>query len=271
MTEDEWNQHCSRVTEMMEKYVTQFVTPLSMSEQFGSGTAWGSGTYIQGSQDTWILTAAHVLQNFPPNGRLAHLPKPGGQYNAAFGTPVVAPWPIDAAALPVPPRPDNLPDTSRIVSKSSIAQSYQASNEELLFWIGFPGYDAERNDPRTFQKLRVSYYEQLTTPAKPMLTQAIDSNQIQASNFNPNVHIGVHYPQVATRAKDGETVPLPNAAGMSGSALWDTKFVACALAGRPWHPEMAQICGIVWAVLDKPEVIFVTKIEHVRSALPNVF
>lgn len=212
-----------------------------------------------------------MLGNLPPNGRLAHLPKPGGQYNAAFGTPEVAKSPIDAAAIPVYPHPDYLPTASRIVPQSSIAQSYQAINEELLFWIGFPGYALERNDPKTPQKLRVSMYEQLTIPAKPMLTQAIDSNQIQVSNFNPAIHIGVHYPQAATRVKDGETVALPNPAGMSGSALWDTKFTACAMAGKPWHPEMAQICGIVWAVLDNPEVIFVTKIEHVRSTLTNVF
>lgn len=43
MTKDEFDQHCARVTEMMEEYVAQFVTPLSMSDQFGSGTAWGQG------------------------------------------------------------------------------------------------------------------------------------------------------------------------------------------------------------------------------------
>lgn len=114
-------------------------------------------------------------------------------------------------------------------------------------------------------------YNQLTTPAKPMLSQELNGRLISASNFDANKHIGVHYPQAATRATDGQTVALPNAAGMSGSTLWDTKFIACAQNGTPWNPEMAQICGVVWAVLDNPEVVFVTKIEHVRSSLPEVF
>lgn len=271
MTVDEWNRDCARVTQLMEKHVTQFVTPLSMSKEYGSGTAWGSGTYIEGAELTWILTAAHVITNLPSTGRLAHLPTPGAEYNAALGTPEMAPWPIDAAALPVYPDPAFLPAASRIVAKSSIAPSYQAVDEELLFWIGFPGYVLERNDPTIPDTLRTSMFGQLTTPCKPMLTQAFDTDAISASNFDPDKHIAVHYPQAATRAKDGQTVPLPKANGMSGSALWDTKFLACALEGKPWDPNRAQICGVVWAVLDNPEVIFVTKIEHVRSALPRVF
>ncbi len=271
ITDDEWNKYCARVTQMMTEHVAQFVTPLSMSEEFGSGTAWGTGTYIQGKDEVWILTAAHVITGVPANGRLAHLPEPGGDYNAALGKPAIAPLSIDAAALPVFPDSAYMPKANRVVAMSSIASKYEAVDEELLFWTGFPGYTVDRNDPRLGDKLRVSMFEQLTTPAKPMLSQALDSNLISASNFDANLHIGVHYPQAAIRATDGQTVALPNAAGMSGSALWDTKFIRCSLTQTPWFPEMAEICGVVWAVLDNPEVVFVTKIEHVRSGIPSVF
>lgn len=266
----EWDAHCARVTRNMQEHVAAFVTPLSMSEERESGTAWGSGTYVGGFEQPWILTAAHVLQNVPEGGRLAHLPSPGGEYIASIGPAAIAPWPIDAAALPVQPR-EFWPTPDRVVPLDRIDQSFQAHEEEVLFWMGFPGYRVERNDPRLPDRLRVSMYGQLTTPMKPMLSQAINAQSISASNFDPSIHIGVHYPQNATRESDGEVVPLPNAAGMSGSALWDTKFVACALEGIPWHPSMARICGVVWAVLDNPEVVFVTKIEKIRSALTGVF
>lgn len=271
VTKEKWNQDCAHVTQMMEMHVAKFVTPLAMSEEHGSGTAWGTGTYIQGTEHVCVLTAAHVIENLPPNGRLAHLPREGAEYNAAFGTPAIAPWPVDAAALPIYPDPAFLPNAGSIVSNDSIAQRYDAIDKELLFWMGFPGYTLERNDPTHPKNLRSSIFEQLTTPMKPMLTQAIDSAAIVASNFNSSQHIAVHYPQMATRASDGETVVLPNAAGMSGSALWNTKFRECSLAGTPWSPEMAEICGIVWAVLNKPEAIFVTKIEYVRAGLLNIF
>ena len=271
ITPAEWTEHCARVTRMMQTNVAAFLTPLSMSEEFGSGTAWGSGTYITGPDQTWILTAAHVVDNVPLNGRLAHLPSPGGQYSASLGKPVIAPWPIDAAALPVYPRAEFMPAPDRIVPADRISAAFEAQKEELLFWMGFPGYRAERNDPRLPDKLRVSMYGQLSTPMQPMLAQATDASSISASNFDPRRHVAVHYPETATRERDGQLVALPNAAGMSGSALWDTKFLACCLQGKPWDPSMSKICGVVWAVLDKPEVVFVTRIEDVRAALPGVF
>lgn len=271
-TPEEWENHCARVTLEMGEYVAQFATPLTMSEEHGSGTAWGSGTYIEGPDLTWILTAKHVLDSVPNGGRLAHLPWDGAEYNAAFGEAIVTLPEIDAAALPIYPDKRFLPPAERIVKPSSIATNYAPVSEELLFWYGFPGYRLERNDPRLKDKLITTLGNHIEIRGKPMLSQAIDPNvKISASNFDPALHVAVHYPTTATRAKDGEQVPLPNAAGMSGSALWDTKFVECALAGKPWSPEMAQICGVVWAVLNNPEVVFVSKIEHVRTGLPRLF
>lgn len=267
-----WDSHFARVTLEMGDYVRQYATPLSMSEEYGSGTAWGSGTYIEGATLTWVLTAEHVLSNLPTGGRLAHVPDDGGQYNAAFGKPAVAPWPVDAAALPIYPDPQYLPAAHRIVRKSSIEINYAPVNDELLFWYGFPGYTVERNDPRLRDKLRDSKFGQLTTPGQPMLSQELaPGTQFSSTNFDPALHVAIHYPIAATRASDGEIVPLPNAAGMSGSALWDTKFVSCALEGKPWSPDMARVCGVVWAVFDNPDVVFVTKIEHVRTGLVDVF
>ncbi len=272
ITNTEWEKDCAEVTLKMSNYVGGFAAPLSMSEEYGSGTAWGSGTYIEGPSLTWILTAEHVVSNVPPGGRLAHLPQDGEKYNAAFGEPVIARWPVDAAALPIYPKGPFLPPPERIVRAASIAGSYSPVDEELLFWYGFPGYKVERNDPRIKDKLIVSYFNHLTIPGMPMLSQAIGQHvRLAASNFDAAFHVAVDYPVDATRVRDGEIVPLPNAAGMSGSALWDTKFVACQLEGKPWHPELAQICGVIWAVFDNPDVVFVTKIEHVRAGLPGVF
>lgn len=272
MDADEWERHCARVTRDMTGFVQPFAAPISMSEEDGSGTAWGSGTYFKGSNDTWILTAEHVISDVPTGGRLAHLPVDGGDYNAAFGKAEIAAWPIDAAGLPIYPDQRFLPPPSRITGPSTIADRYSPVEEELLFIYGFPGYNVERNDPRLRDKLVVSRFNHLTIPGKPLLTQAvITTENIRATNFDPTYHVAIHYPQAGTSASTGDVSPLPNAAGMSGCALWDTKFVACASQGIPWSPSFAQICGVVWAVLDDPEVIFATKIEHVRAALPAIF
>lgn len=272
ITNEHWARNCARVTLEMSDYVRRFATPLTMSEEHGFGTAFGSGTYVQGTSLTWILTAEHVLSKVPAGGRLAHLPKDGQEYNAALGTPVVAPPPIDAAGLPIHPDPRFLPSSTRVVQQSSIAKKYSPVAEELLFWYGFPGYRLDRNDQLLDSKLWKSTFQDLSIPGKPMLTQAIANElHVSASNFNPALHAAVHYPAAATRALDGKMIALPKADGMSGSALWDTKFLACALEGKPWGPDMAEICGVVWGVFDNPDVVLVTKIEHVRAALPDVF
>jgi hypothetical protein len=273
MNQSAWAQLCADVTQRMSKHVANFVTPLTMSEEHGSGVAWGSGTYIQGAQHVWVLTAGHVLMDVPEGGRLAHLPVPDGEYNAAFGTPEVKGGLEDVAALPVHPDPKVLPATGRILPPSAIAQRFEADEEELLFWMGFPGYAVNRDELPTPASRRVSMYEQLSTPWKPMLMQAIkDIASVTHSAFDSTKHIAVHYPERGTRASDGQEVPLPHPKGMSGSALWDTKAVGSMKNGIQWRPEMAKVCGVVWgAPPEKPLAIFATKIEHVRRGLPNVF
>lgn len=65
----------------------------------------------------------------------------------------------------------------------------------------------------------------------------------------------------------GPAEELPNPQGMSGSLLWDTKFVASMSTGRKWNPELAMVCGLIWGAYRSPEAIVATKIEHLRSAL----
>lgn len=273
MNQAVWGQLCSDVTTRMSKYVANFVTPLSMSKEYGSGVAWGSGTYIKGAQHVWVLTAGHVVMEVPAGGRLAHLPVPDGEYNGAFGTPEVKGGAEDVAALPVYPDPKFLPAPGRVLPQSAIAQCFEADEDELLFWIGFPGHAVNRDDLATPATLRVSMYEQLSTPWKPMLMQAIkDVASVTHPAFNSTKHVAVHYPERGTRASDGQDVPLPHPKGMSGSALWNTRVIASMKAGIRWEPEMSEVCGVIWgAPPEKPLAVFATKIEHVRGGLPNVF
>ena len=266
-----WEMQCADVTQRMSEYVSSFVTPLSMSMAQDSGVAWGSGTYIQGPDAVWILTAGHVITDVPKDGRLAHLPIPGGEYNAALGLPTLIGGAIDAGALPVYPSPQLLPAPERVVPSSGIAPAFRAVDEELFFWIGFPGHTAHRDDLTSGQTLRVTMFNQLYTPWKPMLMQGIKVGDITHPAFDATKHVGIHYPLKGTRSSDGKEIDLPHPKGMSGSALWDTKYVASFDASVEWKPEMAEICGVIWGALDNPYAVLATKIEHIRGTLPDVF
>lgn len=267
---DNWDQICALVNAEMAAYVGNFATPLTMSEQYGFGEAWGTGTYVRGPDAIWILTAAHVITDVPAGGRLAHLPVSGGQYNAALGTPELRRYPVDIGALPILPKPEFLPPAHRVVEPGSIAPCFRAVDDEFLFWRGFPGYRSERRDPLLRKDLITSSFRQLDMRSLPMLSQRQPDVDITHTSFDKRYHVGAHYPGVAKRARDYADVPLPNAKGMSGSALWDTKFRWALQSDVEWHPGLAEICGVIWAVLENPEVVLATRIEHARTDLGGV-
>jgi len=266
---DEWERYCALVTSDMAEYVKQYVTPLSMSREPGSGVAWGTGSYVQGVDGTWMLTAAHVFGDVPAGARLAHLPAADGDYVAVQGTPQLKGRPVDVAAIPVRLPIEAL--TQTVVPPSCIAPHFRAEAQEVLFWLGFPGYSLERNDPVMEKSQRRTMYDHLYIPMKPLLSQAAPVDLVNYSGFDPTIHVAVHYPATGKSAVDNSSVAFPNAKGMSGSLLWDTKFVACWLADKQWSPELAEVCGVIWYMLDQPEVLLATKIEEVRRALPGVF
>jgi hypothetical protein len=277
MTKQEWDERCADVTNSMQKYVGLFVTPLSMSEQYGFGIAWGSATYVPGGDGyTYIMTASHCITDLPPSGKLAHLPMSdgdaGGHYVAATNMATLSTDDVDAAGIAIPPILPFQPFPQRIVPAASVGEKFCAVNGELLFWMGFPGYNLERNDPVVPDLLKKTVFGHLNLPMKPMLSQEIQSRFIHP-RFDASLHIAVHYPLDGKSAADNSSVRLPMPKGMSGSAIWDTKYVATLDAGGEWSPEQAEICGIVWSYIDDPGpgVVLATKIEHVRASIPNMF
>jgi hypothetical protein len=269
MTREEWEFHCSSVKDAMATYAKSFATPISMSEEQGHGIAWGTGSYVEGPSATYLVTAGHVFTDVPKGGRLAHLPVLGGDYIAVVEEPELSPWPVDAAAFAVPPLPVN--STLKAIPPESIGSLFSAVEGELLFWIGFPGYNLERQDALVEARRRRTWFGELETPGMPMLSQAERDWNGGHAAFDSDKHIALHYPSTAKRSVDSPPVAVLHPKGMSGSILWDTQFVRTFRAGGNWVPELAQVCGLVWAALDDPEVVLATKIEHLRSGLPALW
>jgi hypothetical protein len=53
--------------------------------------------------------------------------------------------------------------------------------------------------------------------------------------------------------KQGPAEDPPNAKGMSGSLLWDTKFVACANQRISWGRHLAKVCGLIRTAYRDPK------------------
>lgn len=265
MTSDEWNQCCADVASRMFEHVKQFVTPISASEEYGFGRAVGSGGYFEGADDTWLLTANHVVEEAAKLGVLAHLPNSGDNYSGINGQWMQAKWPVDAATVRVEVISPS--SSKKAIPKCRVSEQYSSAiKSELLFWIGFPGTTANRNDPVGPDKVRTSWFNQLDTPGLPFLSQAIQDYCLTHGAFDSNKHIAICYPSSAKRASDQSEIATPNPKGMSGSILWNTRYVEFMSQGKVWSPDDSTVCGLVWAALSEPEVILATNIEHLRAA-----
>ena len=55
---------------------------------------------------------------------------------------------------------------------------------------------------------------------------------------------------------------LPSPDGLSGSFLWDTKYVACG--GQNWDPTLAKVAGVIIGYEDAR--LIAVKVELARGA-----
>lgn len=256
-----WDQICSAVRDEMSGHAYQFATPLSFTEDLQFGRALGTGNYIEFNKTTYLMTNDHVVTE-ALGGHMAHLPGPTTDYTGC-GNPIMATgWPYDIALT----RVGELSGHRGVLKPSHFDQSFSPVEYELLFWLGYPGSKAGRHEGVTIHNIRHTWFGHLEMLAYPFLGQQTPVLG-PIPEFDPNVHVGLHYPSRAKRTADGDAVAVPNPRGMSGSLLWDTKLLACAAAGIEWRVEEARVCGLIWAAHKKPEIVVATKIEYVRRWL----
>ncbi len=84
--------------------------------------------------------------------------------------------------------------------------------------------------------------------------------------FSSRFHFGINYrPDLAKNVIGTKGLPLPP--GLSGSTVWNTRFVVAKMAGRPWTPDLAQVTGVVWGWPTDQGCLVATRAEYVRSFL----
>lgn len=264
--EAEWSAWCELVRDQMAGHVYPFVTPISLSVMEARGSALGTGNYVRVSGATYLLTNHHVIQE-GVGAHLGHLPGPTDEYVRMMHTIITAEWPIDMALMRLEEEWNGATKTAVPVSRFD--HRYAPVDGELLFYLGFPGTTATRLEtPIEGIHSRYTWHgAALENLAVPVLTQAFRDDPGPLEWYDPVYHVVVASPARAPRTAGGPLADLPNPKGMSGSLLWDTKFVACANAGMGWSPERARICGLLWAAQPRPEVAVATRVEHRRLVL----
>ena len=84
--------------------------------------------------------------------------------------------------------------------------------------------------------------------------------------FSCRFHLGVDYrPDLAKTVIGDKPLPLP--AGLSGSTLWNTRFVEAKMTKTPWAPELADVAGVIWGWPSAVGCLVATRAEYLRSFL----
>jgi hypothetical protein len=225
-----------------------FITPISRQAVAGIGELHGSGTFVALRGRPYILTNEHVVR-LGVGFRLAHFVG-GGRFVSPIDFPfIAAPAPIDAAIARV--LPEALVGGNRsVLPTSSIDERFRAVDGEVMFVNGFP-VALEAFDAGT-----------LEAHATPLTVDLIDLPN--RHDLDPAKHVAVRYP-VGGHQLGGGAGLLPDPAGLSGSALWDTKYVASG--ANEWVPADAKVAGLIFGYLPNPSCLLATKIEVVREFL----
>lgn len=252
------------IRDRMAQFVWPIATPLTCSKTDKRGFALGTGNYARIQERTVIVTNSHVIEE-AEGGHIGHLPGPSDEYVGCGPNFLTSPWPIDLGIAEIG---GIGPSSERgVLREDQLCERFSPVDGELLFFLGFPGSTAQRHEAVTELNTRYSWFGQLQTVGIPMLTTVANVGANDLPHFDPEKHHAVHFPSKAKKHLDGPEEDIPNPKGMSGSLLWDTRYLACKLAGEEWSPDRARVCGLVWAAHQKPEVIVATAIEHVVPEL----
>lgn len=265
LPQDNFEEVCKEVLDRMVQHVGDFVTPISLATNEDRGIAWGTGNYVQLGKHVTLMTNAHVYED-ARGEPLSHLPGPTNQYVPCCHHFQVAGLPLDLAIMRLGQECKD--STKAIIPAWQLGERFDPTEGEFLFFLGFPGSTAKRLELITeYNVRRVWFGEPIPNLAVPVLTQMFPDPIPDCDWFNSAYEVAIHFPAKARKTPGGPEEDLPNPKGMSGSLLWDTKFVASLRSGHDWHPEDARVCGLIWGQHKNPDVSIATKIEHLRPKL----
>jgi hypothetical protein len=250
---EEWPALAADVAAKMTHHLRPYRTGLFKHEG-DHGTGWGTGSYVSIAGKVFILTNEHV-GGIRATKRLVH--QFNGQDDMRFvvGDHLDTPWPLDLALLPVDKEAWNDPtNESRAIAISQIAPWHAPVETELLAFAGFSGD-------------RVGFLFD-TLRARSTCLTAREASLPVSDALNPQFHFGMDYrPDLATDVIGNEGLPMPP--GLSGSTVWNTRFVEAKMSGVDWTPELAQVTGVVWGW--PKDILVATRAEYVRSLMLSLF
>lgn len=250
-TEAEWQDALPTVARSMTNLLSAHRAPI-FKDHVDYGEGWGSGSFLQLGHRVFVLTNEHVSSARTPNQPLSSQLYQQEDIWQFSGDHIGCRWPFDLALLPVPDAMWATEHGSLAINVEQITMAHNPVEGELLAFTGFAGERVQFHFGTLFSEAICSTARETTLPAD--------------DRFCSRFHFGIDYrPDLAEDVIGSKGLPLPP--GLSGSTVWDTRFVATKMAGQEWTPELARVTGVVWGWPSDHGCLVASRAEYVRSFL----
>lgn len=243
------------VAEKMGEYVDEFVSAILLiphgDQREPPGDHWGTGWLVQESNEPILATCEHVARK-QSQGTLGY-----SCYGCDSGISVgskfdLHPYEIDFAKASISKTFRKIPHKGKCTTKAHYADSHSPVQGEYFYAYGFPGVDARAGfGQHEAQGMGVFLREVDFDPTSFTEAPVPVSGTHICLAWNPENASGL-------LGTTGE-LSLPN--GMSGSPLWNTRYVEVTQKGGNWCPSDSRITGIVWGHSAKSSHLFATPVD----------
>jgi len=230
MTENEWKEICDDVNNQMIRHVRPYITPLFKSS-IQPRSLVGSGSFIRTGKTQSILTCEHVIR-----GKEMDFILSGNQTPYGIGHSLASyPEPIDLELASIKPGNWlNVVHNSKSICESQISRRHAPyCKEEILFIQGF-----------AFENSGLGHGDEIpisTGLATQQKSTGSSDEKIFELFWEPNK---MNY----SSETDEQTQNIHrhiDPRGISGSLVWDTKFLECTAQKINWSPAYSTVTGIV--------------------------
>ncbi|CAA2161116.1 hypothetical protein MBRA_06276 [Methylobacterium brachiatum] len=251
MSPAQWDQIKQDVVERMKAHVRPFITPLG-TETPSTVRLVGTGNYVRQEEQRILITCQHVAYTQPIHYRFfgddSVFEHPGSWR--------MDPHPIDAAVAALSDQAWNaVPHQAATIPLSRFGPKHQlVEPAELVFLYGFAGENADYG------------FGVHQTNGSGYCSQEIKNSgddQIFEVFWEPDK---TQY-TASTSAEAREAVKFDNPKGLSGSLVWNTRYLEIEQAGGEWTPDDAIVTGLLRRYDPDKKSLLVWRVEHLLAWL----
>jgi len=268
MNPNQLHDHLAAISNLMKFQMQNFVTPISGALVDKTAKHVGTGGYVEWNKTRFLLTNEHVARAINKHS-LAQKFFDSQHYLRINNPFSILPAPHDLAISQIDDSWETVIHSAMAFPHHRFATQHAPYKYEYLFIMGFTGEKSHYSPS----------FNTLFTTCTPYLTQEYDETlesednrrKIKHPDFDPNYHFAMHWHPELTNSTDGRksTIPL-DPHGMSGSFVWNTRFMEFHQRGETWTPSVARLTGILWGWDTTDRFLFATRIEHIKKFLENL-